>query len=490
MCDMKKSPIPVNRIPIRIEPNPSRVIPRFFFPGDDLRARRTIERVLAIEERSVSAILDDLRRSYRGQHEDIDQTWRSHFDRVKRRVPVGSKVSDERALLIGAYFTMEYAIESAALFNPSIVPAFDQTGLPEGSTRFIVSLRATGEGHVSSIVFRRGVIDSSNHIVISGDSPVSRTLEEVEDTVYDGTVFRKTLVDVGASSALAEDVLKQLGERFTYSELTAELREAARKHDSPSLAEECVENVMCLARSNYTLRIPDDAYPSELVIFPSSENESRGIEDVRLVRFVENDGTSRLYGTYTAYNGYATFPTLLETPDYHTVQIRTMYGRYAKNKGMALFPRRIDGKYIMSGRLDGENLYVLESDNIRFWDEGRLAQTPKYWWETVVIGNCGSPLETDQGWLLLTHGVGPMRQYCNGAALLDLDDPHKLIGRTKEPLIVPTAEERVGYVPNVAYTCGAMIHNDDVLIPYAMSDMVTTFATVPLPDLLRELRKG
>ncbi len=385
---------------------------------------------------------------------------------------------------------MEYAIESAALFNPSIVPTFDQTGLPEGSTRFLISLRATGEGHLSSIVFRRGVIDSNNHIVVGGDSPVSRPLEVVEDTIYDGAVFRETLIDIGASSTLAENVLKRLGDRFTYSELTAELQKAARSHDSAPEAEEGVENVMCLARSNYTLVLPEDAYPSEIVIFPSSENESRGIEDVRLVRFTDDDGTSRNYGTYTAYNGFATFPTLLETTDYQTIQMRTMYGRYAKNKGMALFPRKINGKYVMSGRLDGENLYILESDNIRFWNEGRLAQTPKYWWETVVIGNCGSPLETDEGWLLLTHGVGPMRQYCIGAALLDLDDPYRLIGRTQEPLIVPTAEERVGYVPNVAYTCGAMIHNDVVLIPYAMSDMVTTFATVPLADLLRQLKSG
>jgi predicted GH43/DUF377 family glycosyl hydrolase len=209
------------------------------------------------------------------------------------------------------------------------------------------------------------------------------------------------------------------------------------------------------------------------------------------VRFTDDDGSSRVYGTYTAYNGFVTFPTLLEIAgDQESVEIHTMYGRYAKNKGMALFPRKIRGNFVMSGRLDGENLFVLESDNVRFWDEGKLAQEPKYWWEMVIIGNCGSPIETDEGWLLLTHGVGPMRQYCIGAALLDLDEPSRLIGRTREPLIVPTGVERIGYVPNVAYTCGAMVHNDVVVIPYAMSDMITTFATVPLAPLLFSLKKG
>ncbi len=225
--------------------------------------------------------------------------------------------------------------------------------------------------------------------------------------------------------------------------------------------------------------------------YPAADNgTSRGIEDVRLVRFTDDDGRRILFGTYTAYNGFAIFPTLLESEDLNTLEIHTMAGRYAKNKGMALFPRRIRGKYVMSGRLDGENLFILESDNVRVWNDGRLVQTPKYWWEFSVIGNCGSPLETEDGWLLLTHGVGPMRQYCIGAVLLDLDEPWKIIGRTREPLVMPTGEERIGYVPNVVYTCGAMIHNDQLVIPYAASDTVTTFACVSLPDLLTLLKRS
>ncbi len=487
---MRNSKIEIIRHPIRIEPDPSRVISRFFSPGDDTRVRRTIERVLTLSEKQVSTIVLELEKQFKTQHPDIADVWAEHYDLVRKAVPHGVEITKKQQLLIGAFFTMEYAIESAALFNPSIVPSLDQDDFPAGSTRFLMSLRATGEGHVSSLVFRRGVINADNHIIVEMNNPVSRPLKKVEDFEYVNATFTKTLSDIGALNNVSQRILDRLGERFTYEELNSEIEKENAECPSATDTAECVENMLCLARSNYKLLLPEGTYASEVVIFPSSENESRGIEDVRLVRFTDDDGSERLYGTYTAYNGYATFPTLLETTDQRIIDIRTMYGRYAKNKGMALFPKKIQGKYVMSGRLDGENLYILESDNVRVWDEGRLVQTPKYWWETVIIGNCGSPIETDEGWLLLTHGVGPMRQYCIGAALLDLDDPTRLIGRSREPLIVPTGEERVGYVPNVAYTCGAMLHNDTVIIPYALSDMVTTFALVSLPELLENLKRG
>ncbi|MFB3110897.1 MAG: glycoside hydrolase family 130 protein, partial [Gemmatimonadales bacterium] len=392
-------------------------------------------------------------------------------------------------LLIGTYFTMDYAIEAAALFNPSIVPVRDQHGLPPGSTRFLMSLRATGEGHISSIVFRRGVIDKDNHIIIETASSVSRRLKIVEDPDFERATFRQTLADIGALSEFAESVLARLGERFTLRELGAEIERTCQIHDSPEGEQECSENMFCVARSNYKVIVPEDAEASEIVIFPMSETESRGIEDLRLVRFTDEDGSVRYFGTYTAFNGYKTFPTVIETHDFRTLEIHTMSGRHAKNKGMALFPRKLRGKYTMSGRLDGENLYILESDNVLVWNHGKMAEKPKYWWEMVIIGNCGSPLETDEGWLLLTHGVGPMRQYFIGAILLDLDDPCKTIGRMKEPLIVPTGEERIGYVPNVVYTCGAMIHGGQLIIPYAMSDMATTFASVSLSDLVDLLKR-
>jgi predicted GH43/DUF377 family glycosyl hydrolase len=483
--------VEVRRLPHCIEPNSNRVISRFF-DADEAKTKRRINRVLTLSSQEASRLVDELRRNYVAQHRDIERVWNRHFQRVEAFIPTGdaNAVDEVRRLLIGAYFTMEYSIESAALFNPSMVPTTDQSGLPEGSTRFLMSLRATGEGHISSIVFRIGVIDKNNHIIIEDASPLSLPLETIPDTEFDTQHFRYTLRDIGALTPSGERVLDRLGEEFTMPKLEAALERSRESAVYLSEFEECAENMLTLARSDYRFVIPEGADASEIVIFPSSENESRGIEDVRLVRFTEDDGTRVLYGTYTAYNGYAIFPTLIEHRNTEVVEIHTMAGRYAKNKGMALFPRSIGGKYVMSGRLDGENLYILESDNVRVWNEGRLSQTPRYWWEFSIIGNCGSPVETDEGWLLLTHGVGPMRQYCIGAALLDLDEPWRVIGRTREPLIAPVGEERVGYVPNVVYTCGAMVNNDHLIIPYAASDTLTTFATVSLPELLAALKDG
>jgi len=245
--------------------------------------------------------------------------------------------------------------------------------------------------------------------------------------------------------------------------------------------------VLWLARSNYHLKMPPDCDPSEIVIFPASENESKGIEDVRLVQFTEEDGSTVYYGTYTAYNGFRILPQIFETTDFTTIRVHTLNGQYVQNKGMALFPRRIGNWYMMVSRLDGENMYLMRSENIHFWNEAIKLQEPKYPWEFVQIGNCGSPIETEAGWLLLTHGVGPMRQYCIGVSLLDRDDPSKVIGHLKQPLLVPTEQERDGYVPNVVYSCGAMIHHDMLFIPYAMSDSATSFASVAVSDLLGAL---
>ena len=447
---------------------------------------------MQLGQEDIDQILEGLRIDYGDQHRDIESIWRDHFGRVEEHVPkkTRAELNDRRKLLIGAYFTMEYAIESAALFNPSIVSAANQSGLPDGTTRFVMSLRATGEGHVSSIVFRAGIIDKDNNIIVDETSPITRTLETIPDPDFETAHFRHTLQDIGALSPYAERVLGKLADQFTIGELEDELERSSESATSPSAFEECAENMWTLARSNYKFVIPDDVLASEIVIFPSSENESRGIEDVRLVDFTDDDGSRVLFGTYTAYNGFAIFPTLLESHDLRTLEIHTMAGRYARNKGMALFPRKIRGKYVMSGRLDGENLYLLESDKVRVWNDGRLSQMPRYWWEFSIIGNCGSPMETEEGWLLLTHGVGPMRQYCIGAALLDLDEPWKVIGQTREPLLVPKGEERIGYVPNVVYTCGAMIHNDRIVIPYAASDTLTSFASVSLPDLLDHLKSS
>ncbi|MHC4697460.1 MAG: glycoside hydrolase family 130 protein [Planctomycetota bacterium] len=482
-----ESPVEVTRLPHKLLPDPARVITRFFCPGDEKRIKAIITRIMELSEMEVSFLVSRLKDRFGWKHVNFNDVVAENFEAVAPHVHDAAGISERRRLLIGAYFTMEYAIEAAALFNPSMVPAFNQDGLPSGSTRFLMALRATGEGHVSSIVFRRGVIDADMNIDIDPVSPYARQLKITENRVYEKATYRLKLIEMGGYSAPAGSVLKLLGDEFTLHDLNEAIDQERNSLETPALLQETAENMLSLARANYHMELPAGADPSEIVIFPFSENESHGIEDVRLVRFTDDDGTTRYYGTYTAFNGFRIVPQILEVTDQRTVMVHTMSGCYAQNKGMALFPRKLDELYLMISRLDNENLYLMRSDNVRFWNEAQLIQTPKFAWELVQIGNCGSPLETDEGWLVLTHGVGPLRQYCIGATLLDREDPSRLIGQTKEPLLVPTGDERTGYVPNVVYSCGGMIHNDTLIIPYAMSDVCTSFATVPLQDLLAVL---
>jgi predicted GH43/DUF377 family glycosyl hydrolase len=479
--------IAVNRLSHRIDPDPRRTIARFFNPGGDPRARAIIERVGRLPESEVSELLGRLEIEFGKKHRNIRSIFFEHYQAVRGFVPPTTELSEARQLLIGAYFTMEYSVESAALFNPSMVTARNQSGLPEGSTRFAMSLRATGEGHVSSIVFLRGVIDKDCNISVDQRSQFLRPLRATIQPRRN-EVWRQTLIAAGALSRSAARILSRLPEGFSVEELGEALERAKSGFETPGEYEETKENLLAVAHGNYDLEVPEDGNWSEAVIFPTSQNESRGIEDARLVRFVDDDGSERYYATYTAYNGFRIFPQLSEHDGGPILKIRTLMGSGARNKGLALFPRKIDGKYTMISRLDGENLFLMSSDDVRFWEDSKLLQVPKFYWELVQIGNCGSPMETTEGWLLLTHGVGPMRQYCIGAMLLDLNDPSKVIGQTQEPLLVPTAEESSGYVPNVVYSCGGMIHNDLLVIPYAMSDRSTSFATVELEVLLRGMK--
>ena len=384
---------------------------------------------------------------------------------------------------------MEYAIESAALFNPSMVPAIVQDGTDVGSTRFVMSLRATGEGHISSAVFRRGVIDRDNRITIQPVSQHSRRLQVVENREFEKPNYQRRLIEIGATGTFTDEVMKLLGESFNFVELKLAIDAVWESHEYALSFGQTADQIIALARANYDLHLPDLQEVSEFVIFPNSDAESHGIEDMRLVQFRSDDGGICYYGVYTAYDGSNIMPQILETTGFHTAKIRTLGGRYALNKGMALFPRKVDGRYLMLGRLDNENLFLLRSDDVLFWNEAEILLKPKFAWEIIQIGNCGSPIETESGWLVLTHGVGPMRQYSIGAALLDRDDPSQVIGRLAEPLLVPLDEESVGYVPNVVYSCGGMIHNDTLVIPYAISDRSTTFALVSLPELLAELTR-
>jgi predicted GH43/DUF377 family glycosyl hydrolase len=477
----------VTRLPIKFTADDRWVVTRPFFPGGEARVRRVCDRVVALSDRQVEQVLAQVRRNFYPRHHRMDLELQEHFNQANDLVPDLSDISETRKLLIGAYFTMEYAFASAALFNPSIVPHPDQSGVGRDSLRFIMSLRATGEGHVSSIVFRTGVI-GPDHSVDFSPAPEHRHRMRISpDRRYEKSLFCRKLRAMVVDEQAMTIVMDRIPESFTFVELEHAIEQTHQDQPDMHWLGETTDSMTWLARENYQLSLPAEADISEMVVFPQSDNESMGIEDLRLVRFVEDDGSATFYGTYSAYNGTHVLPQLMQTNDFHQLQMHTLNGACVQNKGLALFPRRIGGHYMICSRLDGENLFLMSSDIVEFWETAELLQVPKHPWEFMQIGNCGSPIETSEGWLMLTHGVGPMRSYCIGAMLLDLDDPLKVIGHLDQPLIVPTAEEREGYVPNVVYTCGALIHQQCLFVPYAMSDTATGFAVVPLEKLLNEL---
>jgi predicted GH43/DUF377 family glycosyl hydrolase len=432
-------------------------------------------------------LLEDVFLKFRTRHGNIVPMLEENYRTAMTLIDMPDSFSGNRRLLLGSYLTAEYSIESAALFNPSIVPHQNQRNLPAGAVRFIMSLRATGEGHVSSIVFRSGVITADHQIQIDPCARFARPIRVVPDKQYDKALFRRKLDDIGVPEGAINLVLDRLGDAFTLAQLEHAVTDSRDAAPDKLQLEASLQDIRWLAHSNYQLELPRETQASEVVIFPHTSNEKHGIEDLRMVRFVDDDGTVTYYGTCSAFDGYRVLPQLIETSDFVKVGVHTINGACARNKGMALFPRRIGGHYVMCSRIDGENLYIMVSDIVHFWETAELLQTPRSPWEFVQIGNCGSPLETPEGWLLLTHGVGPMRTYCIGAMLLDLNDPLKVLGCLEEPLITPTEKERDGYVPNVAYSCGAMIHNGRLYLPFATSDMTTRIAEVSLDSLLNRL---
>jgi len=482
-----KSRLTVERLPIRFEAEKEWVIALPFLYGGEARVRSIFERVANVSDDEVASLLRVVLEKFAHRHVEIERTLEEHYAKAAELIGTHDRLSESRRRLLGSYFTMEYAIASTALFNPSIVPHPNQKGVPEGGLRFIMSLRALGEGHMSSIVFRTGIIQPDHSIKFNPPGLLPRRVPLSPDQVFVKSIFCRKLREMAIDQRAVDLVLDNLPDRFTMIELEHTVSAARqRKLDIPRL-EETIEGIRWLAHENYQLLLPDDGDISRMVIFPQSDTESRGIEDLRLVRFVDDDDTVVYYGTYTAYDGYRALPQLMETTDLRHIRIHTLNGACAQNKGMALFPRRIDGHYVMCSRNDGVNLYIMYSDMPQFWETAELLQTPKHSWEFVQIGNCGSPIETSAGWLLLTHGVGPMRTYSIGAILLDHDNPLKVIGHLDEPLIMPTEEEREGYTPNVVYTCGAVVHGDHLYTPYAMSDSATGFAIVELKPLLERL---
>jgi predicted GH43/DUF377 family glycosyl hydrolase len=474
-------------------PDPSRIIARFSEASEE-RSAEIIKQVLVMPEWEVTNAVNKVLRSYSTRHRNISRIFEKYFARLS---PVFEKLginieelSPLQKSLLGSYFTMEYSIESAAFFNPSIVEHPDQTDVRLNEKRVIFSFRATGEGHISSIVFRSGIIDKHNNFMME---PVGKMLAEAEvikQNFYNKSILRKNLDELQeqTNSMSASFILDSLSENFTYTELLSAIEAAKSVTTISEEHSKAINQLIWLASSHYEIIFSMDSAISERVIFPITAIEQKGIEDARFVKFVYDNGEVTYFASYTAYDGMGFLPKLISTKDFYTFKVLPTNGEIVRNKGMALFPRKVNGKFAMLCRIDGVNNYIAFSDNINVWREAQLLQQPKYSWEMVKIGNAGSPIETEEGWLVITHAVGSMREYCLGASLFRLDDPTIEIGRLRSPLLVPNETEREGYVPNVVYSCGSMLHNNDLIIPYAMSDHSSTYATLDLRQLLNVLK--
>ncbi len=411
-----------------LKPDPSRTVVRPFEPGypkgfDTGRTRtdETVDLILSLDEEELQRQLTGVTASLDENHRDVDTTLLRRFGELADRIQAAASLSPEQQRLIGAYFSQEYAYEAAALFNPSAVPHPDQSGLADGAVRFVLSLRGVGEGHVSSVTFRTGVWTPGGDLTIDAPGSTSVPPIIVPHDEDDGAVH----LDCGGSRSI-----------------------------------------------------------SETVLFPTLPSQRQGIEDMRLVRFVEDDGCATYHGTYTAFSGAEARSELLSTADFKSFEMRAITGEVASAKGMALFPRRVDGRYVTLGRQDNKNIWLNLSDDLLHWNSGAKLIEPRYPWEFVQMGNCGSPLEIDEGWLVLTHGVGTVRNYCIGACLLDKHDPSKLLARTPRPVLAPSPHERDGYVPNVVYTCGALLSGRTLLLPYAVADSFSAFGSLSVDNLL------
>ena len=475
----------IRRTNITLHPDRTRVLLRPFLLTNDRRAIKLCAQVMALPEAEVHTLWEQVRAEFGERHVKIGEFLRRRFERVRPSLHTDQKLSEERELLLGAYFSNEYALEAAALFNPSIVPHPDQSDLPPGSLRFVLSLRATGEGHISSITFRTGLLDADGTITINPPTRYCLEPAQVPNKSYEKSLFDRKLHELGLAGDFSRQALQGLGEAFTLDELrTSVLGTVKQLRTRDEETQAAARKILMLAQSNYEVQFAPDSRLSERVLFPTTPSQSNGIEDARFVLFHHEDGTRSYCATYTAYDGKLVLPQFIETSDFLHFKFITLNGPAVQNKGLALFPRKIKGKYVMLGRQDGENIYVMFSDHLHFWHTSQLVMKPKFPWEFIQLGNCGSPIETEAGWLVISHGVGPMRKYCIGAFLLDLDDPTKVIGRLREPLIKPNENEREGYVPNVVYSCGSLLRGRQLIIPYAMSDSATTFATLSLDDVI------
>ena len=485
--------ISVTRKNVKFIPDSSRVVARFFVNGED-RIRKLVNRLMDLDDKQVADTLEHTLREFASRHRNISRIFFKHCARIQRvieRMEINyGALSDERKMLIGSYLTSEYSIESAAFFNPSIIEDFDQLFLEKGEKRIILSFRATGEGHISSIVFRRGILDKNNDLQVMKIGAHIDQAEIAHKKLYNKNRFVKKLEEMQIPEKYSTSIMQGLPEKFEYDVLKSAVYKVLNDDSISADRRMALEEVTWLADSFYDVQFRHDSDITERVIFPVSDSESRGIEDARFVRFMDDDKTEKIYATYTAYNGHSILPKLLSTDNFYTFRVMPLHGSGAQNKNLALFPKKIKGRYAMLARIDGVNNYLMYSERPTVWKKPVMIQEPRFPWEFVQVGNCGSPLWTEDGWLVISHGVGPMRRYCIGASLFDLDDPSKEIGRLKEPLLSPREDEREGYVPNVVYSCGSLIHNQSLILPYAVSDYLSTYGVVDLKELLEALKKG
>ncbi len=471
----------INRTKIILKANSKRVIPLFLTLGRKERIEKIVSMVSSLDKKIVEKTLKNVLNEFENRHSYFKEILLKHYKIIEKFIPKEESFSKSRKLLLGSFLTKEYSVQSAALFNPSIVAHPNQNELKEGELRFVMSLRATGEGHISSIAFSTGTISKKGEIFVDNDSSTLVCPEQVENKK-----FQKSFIKERAKffKEFDNSIVELLPEEFTSEEAFDKLQNLKKTNETKfQIAKFILTEIF---DNNYEIVFRSDLAINSQLIFPLTKSESMGMEDVRFVKFTDETG-NRYIGTYTAYNGSNIKIKLIETSDFKSFSIHSLYGKAATDKGMALFPEKINGKYAMIGRQGGRSISIMYSDNLYFWDKYEILQEPERVWEVTQIGNSGSPIKTPSGWLLLTHAVGPLRKYVISASLLDIDNPSKLLASLDKPLISPNSIEREGYVPNVAYSCGIIQHYDKVIIPYAISDSASSFATININILLNEL---
>jgi predicted GH43/DUF377 family glycosyl hydrolase len=476
----------VTRSDIRLRPDTSRVVSRLFIPGQEViggsesRASNTVERMLALSEVDVELALEELFHRFSKRHEDLAGVFEMHAERIEDYIT--TPISTSRRQLLGAAFTHEYSLEGAAICNPSLVTHPDQSDVAPGALRVILSYRAIGEGHVSSICFRTGTIDEAGAISIDDAQPFP-IMATLGPAMLNRDLFHSLLHDLGYDGETAASVLNNLSDRFSESDLEVAIMKLEKQSDTRLNVVATAGLLRLISACFYEATFDEPSDVSQRVLWPAAPNEGNGMEDARFVRF-EGDGIANYVASYTAFDGHSVSQQLLETDDFLTFTSSPLAGRGSRNKGMAFFPRKVGGSYVAMSRHDRESNAIAFSTDLHRWDDVATAQMPSQPWEVLQLGNCGAPIELDEGWLVITHGVGPMRTYGIGALLLDLEDPTKVLGQLPKPLLLPDESEQDGYVPNVVYSCGSLVHNETLYLPYGIADQSIGCATVKISELL------